>query len=121
MACPKRIGVLTGGGDCPGLNAVIRAVTKTAIQDHGIEVFGISDGFLGLIENRIRRLTMDDVGGIISLGSSPSCSRSASSFSPVATWTVASWDCEQLEAAAAAASITVHSHASTELERCLTP
>ena len=36
----KRIGILTGGGDCPGLNAVIRAVTKTAIWQHGIEVFG---------------------------------------------------------------------------------
>ncbi|MFM1935044.1 MAG: hypothetical protein RI990_3, partial [Planctomycetota bacterium] len=43
----KRIGVLTGGGDCPGLNAVIRAVTKTAIWKHGIEVVGIEDGFQG--------------------------------------------------------------------------
>ena len=51
----KRIGVLTGGGDCPGLNAVIRAVTKDAIN-HGIEVLGIEDGFLGLIEDRIRPL-----------------------------------------------------------------
>jgi len=48
----RRIGVLTGGGDCPGLNAVIRAVTKSAISDHGLEVWGVEDGFLGLIENR---------------------------------------------------------------------
>ena len=39
----KRIGVMTAGGDCPGLNAVIRAVTKTAIQKYGLEVVGIID------------------------------------------------------------------------------
>src|SRR5574337_239748 len=43
----KRIGILTGGGDCPGLNAVIRAVTKTALFDHRWECIGIEDGFLG--------------------------------------------------------------------------
>jgi ATP-dependent phosphofructokinase / diphosphate-dependent phosphofructokinase len=64
----RRIGVLTGGGDCPGINAVLRAVTKTAILEHGIEVFGIEDGFQGLIENRIRRLTIPDVSGILTLG-----------------------------------------------------
>ncbi|GJM19759.1 MAG: 6-phosphofructokinase [Phycisphaeraceae bacterium] len=62
-----RIGVLTGGGDCPGLNAVIRAVTKDAIF-HGIEVLGIEDGFLGLIEDRVRRLTLDDVSNILTDG-----------------------------------------------------
>ncbi|MHC4065460.1 MAG: 6-phosphofructokinase [Planctomycetota bacterium] len=67
-APPKRIGVMSGGGDCPGLNAVIRAVTKTAISDHGLEVFGIEDGFLGLIENRIRPLSFDDVSNILTLG-----------------------------------------------------
>ena len=50
----RRIGIMSGGGDCPGLNAVIRAVTKTAIAEHGLEVFGIEDGFLGLIEDRVR-------------------------------------------------------------------
>ncbi len=60
----KRIGLLTGGGDCPGLNAVLRVVTKAAIFDHGWEVMGIEDGYLGLIENRIRKLTPDDVSGI---------------------------------------------------------
>jgi phosphofructokinase-like protein len=64
----KRIGVLTGGGDCPGLNAVIRVVTKAAMFDHGWEVFGIEDGYLGLIENRIRQLSADDVSGILTTG-----------------------------------------------------
>lgn len=63
----KRIGVLTGGGDCPGLNAVIRAVVKDAIH-YGIEVFGIEDGFLGLIEDRVRLLSNDDVSNILTLG-----------------------------------------------------
>ncbi len=63
-----RIGILTGGGDCPGLNAVIRAVTKTAIFDHGWEVLGIEDGYLGLIEDRLRPLTADDVSGILTRG-----------------------------------------------------
>jgi 6-phosphofructokinase 1 len=64
----RRIGVLTGGGDCPGLNAVIRAVTKTAIFQHGIEVWGIEDGFLGLIENRMRPLGRDSVSNILTVG-----------------------------------------------------
>jgi 6-phosphofructokinase 1 len=63
----KRIGVLTGGGDCPGLNAVIRAVTRSAI-DGGLEVVGIEDGYLGLIQNRMRRLGSSDVSGILTLG-----------------------------------------------------
>jgi len=64
----KRIGVLTGGGDCPGLNAVIRAVAKSAIFEHGWEVMGIEDGFLGLIEDRMRLLEPCDVSGILTLG-----------------------------------------------------
>ena len=69
MAGPiQRIGLLTGGGDCPGLNAVIRAVTKSAIYEHDLEVFGIEDAFLGLIENRIRRLEPADVSNILTLG-----------------------------------------------------
>ena len=62
------VGILTGGGDCPGLNAVIRAVAKTAIMQHGITVFGIEDGYLGLIENRMRRLETGDVSGILTQG-----------------------------------------------------
>ncbi len=63
----KKIAVLTGGGDCPGLNAVIRAVVKDAINC-GIEVYGIEDGFLGLIEDRIRLLSIDDVSNILTMG-----------------------------------------------------
>lgn len=64
----KKIAVLTGGGDCAGLNAVIRAVTKKAIIEHGFEVFGIEDGYEGLIHNRLRKLVYDDVSGILTLG-----------------------------------------------------
>lgn len=63
-----RIGVLTGGGDCPGLNAVIRVVTKAAITKLGIEVLGIEDGYLGLIRNRMRTLGLDDVSNILTRG-----------------------------------------------------
>ncbi|MCG8407941.1 MAG: 6-phosphofructokinase [Phycisphaerales bacterium] len=64
----KRVGILTGGGDCPGINAVLRAVTKTAMFDHGWECFGIEDGFLGLIEDRIRPLSFQDVSNILTRG-----------------------------------------------------
>lgn len=63
----RRIGLLTAGGDCPGLNAVVRAVTKSA-SNHGIEVVGIADGFLGLLEDRCRPLSFADVSGILSAG-----------------------------------------------------
>ncbi|RMF20560.1 MAG: ATP-dependent 6-phosphofructokinase [Deltaproteobacteria bacterium] len=63
-----RVGILTAGGDCPGLNAVIRAVTKSLILEHGSEVIGILDGFRGLVENRTCRLTVDDVSGILTQG-----------------------------------------------------
>jgi phosphofructokinase-like protein len=64
----KRIAILTGGGDCPGTNAVIRAVTKKAILEYGMEVIGIEDGYDGLVRNRCRRLDYDDVSGILTLG-----------------------------------------------------
>ncbi len=48
MSEVRRVGVLTGGGDCPGLNAVIRAVVKSGIHDYGWEILGIKDGFEGL-------------------------------------------------------------------------
>jgi ATP-dependent phosphofructokinase / diphosphate-dependent phosphofructokinase len=64
----RRIGILTGGGDCPGLNAVIRAVVKHAIGDYGWEVVGIRDGYAGLVENRTRPLTMSDVRGLLTRG-----------------------------------------------------
>ncbi len=64
----RRIGVLTGGGDCPGLNAVIRAITKTAIYQHNVRVFGIEDGYLGLIEGRVGELSSMHVSGILTRG-----------------------------------------------------
>jgi len=64
----KTIGILTGGGDCPGLNAVIRAVAKAAILDHGWNVVGIKDGYEGLITGRWRRLRAHDVSGLLTLG-----------------------------------------------------
>ncbi|MBI2342719.1 MAG: 6-phosphofructokinase [Deltaproteobacteria bacterium] len=64
----RRIGVLTGGGDCAGLNAVIRAVAKSAILEYGMEVYGIADGFLGLIEDRMHELTANDVSNILTQG-----------------------------------------------------
>jgi 6-phosphofructokinase 1 len=64
----KRIGILTGGGDAPGLNAVIRAVVKAGVNN-GIEVVGLEDSFDGLIEpNRSRVLTAKDVTGILRRG-----------------------------------------------------
>ena len=64
----KSIAVMTGGGDCPGLNAVIRAVTKTAIKRFGLKVWGIEDGFLGLIEDRMHILSYDEVSNILTVG-----------------------------------------------------
>ncbi|WP_313298089.1 6-phosphofructokinase [Diaphorobacter sp.] len=65
-----RVGVLTGGGDCPGLNAVIRAVTKSLIHHGQCEVIGIEDGFAGLMHEqpRVRPLTWRDVSGILHTG-----------------------------------------------------
>lgn len=67
MATIRRIGLLTGGGDCPGLNAVIRAVTLEAVS-RGIEVVGFLDGFQGVIEDRARPLAAADVAGILTHG-----------------------------------------------------
>jgi len=64
----ESIAVMTGGGDCPGLNAVIRAVTKTAINKHKLTVWGIQDGYLGFIENRIERLRYEDTSNILTVG-----------------------------------------------------
>ncbi len=64
----KRIGVFTGGGDCPGLNAAIRGVAKTAILNYDMDVIGIKDGYLGLIENRYIDLSYRDVSGILTEG-----------------------------------------------------
>jgi 6-phosphofructokinase 1 len=68
MTGRRRIGVLTGGGDCPGLNAVIRAVVLSAGSGHGWDVIGIEDGFDGLLHNRWRPLTREDIRGILAQG-----------------------------------------------------
>ncbi|WP_291636041.1 6-phosphofructokinase [Clostridium sp.] len=60
----KKIGVLTGGGDCPGLNAVIRAVTRNAILNYGYEVVGYRFGYRGLYKNETVPLTLETVSGI---------------------------------------------------------
>ena len=64
----KKIALLTGGGDCPGLNAVIRAVTRTAILNYGIEVIGYKFGYRGLYNNDFIPLTLDSVSGILHRG-----------------------------------------------------
>jgi ATP-dependent phosphofructokinase / diphosphate-dependent phosphofructokinase len=63
----KLIGILTAGGDCPGLNAAIRAVGKAAYAS-GMEMVGFLDGFRGLVENRTIHLGMDRLSGILTLG-----------------------------------------------------
>jgi phosphofructokinase-like protein len=64
---PRTVGILTGGGDCPGLNAVIRAVVRRASQ-LGYETIGILEGWRGALENNMERLGLDKVSGIIYRG-----------------------------------------------------
>ena len=68
MANIKKVGILTGGGDCPGLNAVIRAVVKTAITKYGLEVVGIKKGYHGLYHKDFIPLTLDSVQEILGEG-----------------------------------------------------
>ena len=67
MADIKKIGVLTSGGDAPGMNAAIRAVVRTALEN-GVEVFGIKRGYSGLIDGDIKQLAIRDVSNIINKG-----------------------------------------------------
>jgi ATP-dependent phosphofructokinase / diphosphate-dependent phosphofructokinase len=64
----QKIGILTAGGDCPGINAAIRGVGKTAIVRYGMQVIGISDGYTGLINKEFRELDENDLSGILTLG-----------------------------------------------------
>jgi 6-phosphofructokinase 1 len=64
----KTIALMTGGGDCPGLNAAIRTVVRTASEHYGSRVIGIADGFEGLIEKRYRELIPADTRGILRIG-----------------------------------------------------
>lgn len=63
----KRIAILTSGGDAPGMNAAVRAVTRKAIYE-GMEVYGINYGYAGLVAGDIRKLDVSDVGDIIQRG-----------------------------------------------------
>ena len=63
-----RIGMLTGGGDCPGLNAVIRAVVRHSVKNYGSEVVGFLEGWRGPIENMVMPLTLQSTGGLIQRG-----------------------------------------------------
>jgi ATP-dependent phosphofructokinase / diphosphate-dependent phosphofructokinase len=64
----KYIGILTSGGDSPGLNAAIRAVGKAALNHHGMQIIGFRDGFRGLMENRTMRLEAADLSDILTRG-----------------------------------------------------
>ena len=66
----QKIGVVTAGGDAPGMNAAIRSVVRTAIFN-GLKVLGIERGYAGLIEGKIRPLNARSVSGIINLGGIP--------------------------------------------------
>ncbi len=64
----KTFGILTSGGDCPGLNAAIRGVAKAAFGIYGMNVMGISNGYKGLVEGDIKPLKPEDVSGILTVG-----------------------------------------------------
>src|SRR5947207_3651680 len=82
----KKIGIVTGGGDAPGLNAVIRAVVKTAVCEHGMGVVGVEDGFEGLLgETQTRELTNTDVRGLLPRGGTILGTRNRGRFSDKTT------------------------------------
>ena len=68
MAKPKRIGILTAGGDSPGLNAAIRGVGKTALGYYGMDIIGFRDGFRGIVEDRRLKLDKSTLAGILTVG-----------------------------------------------------
>src|SRR3990170_2149328 len=63
-----RVGILTGGGDCPGLNAVIRAVVRKGVNQYGHAIVGYRDGWRGVLENRVTHLTPENTSGILHRG-----------------------------------------------------
>ena len=64
----KTIGILTSGGDAPGLNAAIRGVCRSAMINYGMKVIGIKNGYRGLINGDMVKISADDVSGIITRG-----------------------------------------------------
>src|ERR1700689_1495562 len=68
MSDPMRVGVLTGGGDCPGLNAAIRAVVRSGIARGGFQFVGFRDGWAGLLNDEARELTLQSTAGILPRG-----------------------------------------------------
>ena len=68
MSNIKKIAIMTGGGDCPGLNPVIKAVVTTAIKKYGLEVVGVRHGYHGLYHGDFINLSLNDVREIITLG-----------------------------------------------------
>ncbi|MGC2235990.1 MAG: ATP-dependent 6-phosphofructokinase [Pyrinomonadaceae bacterium] len=77
----KQIGVITGGGDAPGLNAVIRAVTRTAVREFGMKCIGIEDSFEGLLgDTKTVKLTPKSVSGILPRGGTMLGTRNSGSF-----------------------------------------
>ena len=64
----KKVGILTGGGDCSGLNAVIRGITRAAIICHNARVVGIESGFEGMLTKTVQNLTVSGTKDILTLG-----------------------------------------------------
>jgi 6-phosphofructokinase 1 len=64
----KHVAILTGGGDCPGLNAVIRAVVRKSVKHHGWHVWGVKHGWRGLLDGEVEELTMESASGILAKG-----------------------------------------------------
>ncbi|MCL2215047.1 MAG: 6-phosphofructokinase [Treponema sp.] len=80
----KKFGILTAGGDCPGLNAAIRGVCRAAHDRYGMEIVGIAKGFLGLIDEDTRILAPEDFSGILTLGGTILGSSREKPFKPTA-------------------------------------
>ena len=65
-----KVGILSGGGDAPGINAALRAIVRKAIQDYGYETVGIKDGWKGLIEGEFMPLDLNTISGLLPRGGS---------------------------------------------------
>src|SRR5688572_26853518 len=77
----NKIGIVTGGGDAPGLNAVIRAVVRTGVRQYGMEVYGIEESFEGLLNGAmLRRLKPEDVIGLLPRGGTILGTRNSGNF-----------------------------------------